>query len=112
MDTVILGAAALFFLGMGVLALARPAQLVTPFGISLSGPDARLEVCAVYGGFGIAMPLMMVTARSQTANQADRPRLSVKPTDDFEVTGTGEQPAWRQTEWTPLRRRLQSRPRN
>ena len=39
------------------------------------------------------------------AQTADRPRLSVKPADDFEVTGTGEQAAWRQAEWTPLRRR-------
>ena len=34
-----------------------------------------------------------------------RPTLQVKPTDDFEVTGTGEQGAWRRTEWTALRRR-------
>jgi hypothetical protein len=36
---------------------------------------------------------------------SDRPRLVVKATDDFEVTGTGEQAAWRSVEWTPLRRR-------
>jgi Carbohydrate family 9 binding domain-like len=34
-----------------------------------------------------------------------RPTLQVKPTDDFEVTGAGEQAAWRATEWTALRRR-------
>ena len=38
--------------------------------------------------------------------QADeRPRLSVKLADDFEVTGKGRHPAWRQAEWTALRRR-------
>lgn len=35
----------------------------------------------------------------------DRPRLSVKLAEDFEVTGTGEHPGWRQAEWTALRRR-------
>src|SRR5712692_2018640 len=35
----------------------------------------------------------------------ERPRLSVKPADDFEVTGMGEHASWRQTEWTALRRR-------
>lgn len=39
------------------------------------------------------------------AQAADRPRLSVKPAQDFEVSGTGEHAAWRDTEWTPLRRR-------
>ncbi len=62
MDTVIVAAAALLFLGMGVLALARPAGLVAPFGISLPGPDARLEVCAVYGGFGIAIAALLGVA--------------------------------------------------
>jgi hypothetical protein len=37
----------------------------------------------------------------------DRPRLLVKPSEDFEVTGTGENAAWRQVEWTALRRRQQ-----
>jgi len=36
---------------------------------------------------------------------ADRPRVSVKPTDDFEVAGTGDHPAWQKTEWVALRRR-------
>jgi hypothetical protein len=39
------------------------------------------------------------------AQSAERPRLSVKPTEDFEVTGTGEQAAWRHADWTALRRR-------
>jgi len=40
-----------------------------------------------------------------TTQTAERPRLSVKLVDDFEVTGTGDNAAWRQSEWTPLRRR-------
>jgi hypothetical protein len=61
-STVIIAVAALFFLGMGLLALVRPARLVAPFGISLSGPEARLEVCAVYGGFGIAIAALLGVA--------------------------------------------------
>jgi hypothetical protein len=40
-----------------------------------------------------------------TAQPAERPRLTVKPAADFEVTGRGDAPAWRDTEWTVLRRR-------
>ena len=29
----------------------------------------------------------------------------VKPTDDFQVTGTGDNAAWKAVEWTPLQRR-------
>lgn len=36
---------------------------------------------------------------------ADLPRLTVRPTDDFEVTGEGASAAWEKTEWTTLRRR-------
>src|SRR6476660_8327415 len=39
------------------------------------------------------------------AQTAERPTLSVKPADDFEVTGAGDHAAWRQAEWTALRRR-------
>jgi len=33
------------------------------------------------------------------------PELRVRAVEDFEVTGTGEAPAWAGTEWTPLRKR-------
>ena len=36
---------------------------------------------------------------------AERPRLSVRPSDDFEITGKGEHAAWQQAEWITLRRR-------
>ena len=35
----------------------------------------------------------------------ERPTLSLKSTEDFEVTGTGDHAGWRQIEWTALRRR-------
>jgi hypothetical protein len=39
------------------------------------------------------------------AQTSGRPQLSVKPTDDFEVTGTGDNAAWKAVEWTALQRR-------
>jgi hypothetical protein len=57
---------------------------------------------------GLAVALMTTMSDRPQANggqAAPRPRLVVKATDDFEVTGTGEHAAWKQTEWTPLRRR-------
>ena len=48
-------AIAVFFLGMGIYALAAPGTLVRPFGIVLESPVSRSEVRAVYGGFGLAI---------------------------------------------------------
>jgi uncharacterized protein DUF4345 len=53
---------AVFFAGMGIYGLAAPAGLVRPFGIQVSGPNARSEVRAVYGGFGLAVAGMLVVA--------------------------------------------------
>jgi hypothetical protein len=53
---------AVFFAGMGVYGLAAPAALVRPFGFEAAGPNARGEVRAVYGGFGLAMAGMLVAA--------------------------------------------------
>lgn len=55
-----------------------------------------------------ALCLMALTGREETAvhaQPAERPRLTVKPAQDFDVTGKGDHAAWRQVEWTPLRRR-------
>ena len=52
--------------------------------------------------------LTVLTGHNQaavSAQPAERPRLSVKPVSDFEVTGKGDHTGWQQTEWTPLRRR-------
>ena len=54
MATVLIALVAVFFVGMGLFGLLAPTALVQPFGISLTGPEARTEVRAVYGGFGIA----------------------------------------------------------
>jgi hypothetical protein len=54
--------AAVFFAGMGLYGLVVPAALVRPFGIVAAGPDARNEVRAVYGGFGLAVAGLLVVA--------------------------------------------------
>jgi hypothetical protein len=51
----VIGVIAVFFLGMGIYALAAPAALVRPFGITLGESASRSEVRAVYGGFGLAI---------------------------------------------------------
>ena len=53
---------AAFFAGMGALALARPAAVVGIFSISPDHADARNEVRAAYGGFGIAVAVVLVLA--------------------------------------------------
>jgi len=56
----------------------------------------------------IGLSLVALTSHphgSAHAQDEKRPRLSVKPAQDFEVTGMGEQAGWRQTEWVVLRRR-------
>lgn len=37
--------------------------------------------------------------------EPQRPRLSVKPAQDFEVTGTGDHASWQRAEWVLLQRR-------
>jgi hypothetical protein len=50
------------FLGMGIHALARPHSVVASVGIVPETADARNEVRAVYGGFGIATAVLLVVA--------------------------------------------------
>ena len=51
----------------------------------------------------VLLSLAWLFMDAQSAPQ--RPRVSVKPTQDFEVTGKGDDAAWQRTEWTALRRR-------
>ena len=52
-------AVAVSFLGMGVYALAAPAALIQPFGITPETPTSRSEIRAVYGGFGLAITAVL-----------------------------------------------------
>ena len=62
MAVTVIGVIAVFFLGMGIYALAAPAALVRPFGITLKASASRSEVRAVYGGFGLAIAGVLVFA--------------------------------------------------
>ncbi|MRH87208.1 DUF4345 domain-containing protein [Nocardia sp. SYP-A9097] len=62
MSSVLISLVAMFFLLMGVYALAAPAALTKPFGIAVETPVARSEIRAVYGGFGIAVAILLGVA--------------------------------------------------
>ena len=51
-----------FFLGMGVCALVRPQFVVSFVKLVPETADARNEVRAVYGGFGIAIAVLLAVA--------------------------------------------------
>lgn len=55
-------ACATFFAGMGLAALVRPAFVVGFFGIRLETYAGRSEVRAVYGGFGLAVAMILAFA--------------------------------------------------
>lgn len=58
--------AALFAL-MGVVALARPENILAYFGVATLTRDGRNEVRAVYGGFGLAIAGLLCVARFNEA---------------------------------------------
>ncbi|OBB33749.1 DUF4345 domain-containing protein [Mycolicibacterium peregrinum] len=55
-----------FFLGMGVYALAAPQAILHPFDYDLRTAAARAEVRGVYGGFGIAIAAVLAYAALTT----------------------------------------------
>lgn len=60
---------ALFFFGMGLAALVRPAFVVGLYGMTPDSPEARNEVRAVYGGFGLAIGAVLLWALHDPAAQ-------------------------------------------
>lgn len=62
MTVAVIGVIAVFFVGMGAYALAAPAALVRPFGMTLGGDASRSEIRAVYGGFGLAIAAVLTYA--------------------------------------------------
>jgi uncharacterized membrane protein YeaQ/YmgE (transglycosylase-associated protein family) len=64
MTILVIALTGVFFAGMGIFALARPALLVRPFGITLPIAESRAEVRAVYGGFGLAIAGVLALAAS------------------------------------------------
>jgi uncharacterized membrane protein YeaQ/YmgE (transglycosylase-associated protein family) len=54
---------------MGVVALLRPDRVTRQFGCGELGVDARSEVRAVYGGYGLAMAGLLLGATVATAHR-------------------------------------------
>lgn len=59
MAVAVIAVIAVLFGGMGVYALAAPAALIRPFGVTLGSAVSRSEVRAVYGGFGLAIAAVL-----------------------------------------------------
>ncbi|GAA4612044.1 hypothetical protein GCM10023195_51380 [Actinoallomurus liliacearum] len=59
LTTVTIVIVGIFFLGMGALALIAPAELARPFRITIDSPESRSEIRAVYGGFGVAIAIVL-----------------------------------------------------
>lgn len=60
----------------------------------------RAVVCLGLTGLG-ALPLMIRHHVAVLAQDGARPRLSVKPVEDFEITGAGEHVRWQQGDAPP-----------
>jgi len=54
--------ASLFFLAMGLVALVVPERITATFGTPTLTVDGRNEVRAVYGGFGLAIGVLLLAA--------------------------------------------------
>lgn len=65
MVAAVIVAAAVFFAAMGVYALAAPDRVVSPFDVTLGSATARSEVRAVYGGFGLAIAVVLAVALAE-----------------------------------------------
>lgn len=59
---------AISFAAMGIAALVKPAVIWAPFGVVPSTPESRNEVRAVYGGFGVAMAVLLFVADGWAAD--------------------------------------------
>ena len=58
---------AAFFVGMGLLALAAPERIPAIFGTTGLTAEGRNEVRAVYGGFGVAVGVLLMAAAASPA---------------------------------------------
>jgi hypothetical protein len=74
--------------------------------------DRAAEVNMTFGGaFWVGVITVSLAAGSSGYDGAvqtqgeERPQLTVKRSDDFQVNGAGDNAAWRQTEWVPLLKR-------
>lgn len=62
---------AAFFAGMGLVALLQPERVLAFFGTRSLTRDGRNEVRAVYGGFGLAIAILLLGTLSFLASLRD-----------------------------------------
>ena len=65
------------FACMGAAALIRPMLVADQFGADAATSDARTEIRAVYGGFGVAMAVLLIVAALQSGDVQDGVALAV-----------------------------------
>ncbi|WP_205876941.1 DUF4345 domain-containing protein [Mycobacterium camsae] len=87
MAVVVTAFAAVFFLGMGLYALAAPASLIQVFGITLPTRESRSEVRAVYGGFGVAIAGVLAFAAFQPGLGTGSTRTAIMATVGLALAG-------------------------
>lgn len=68
LDSLLVLLPALFFAGMGGVGLFAPLRIARIFGAEARTADSRIELQAVYGGFGIAVAaLLLMAVRSSSS---------------------------------------------
>jgi hypothetical protein len=72
-----LGVIAFLFALMGVAAIAAPQRIYATWGVRDFGADARNEVRAVYGGFGVALAAILVVAIAADAELREGIMLAI-----------------------------------
>ena len=77
LDAFLVWGVAVFFLGMGLVGLVRPRAIPAIFGLHETTAEARSEVRAVYGGFGVMVALALAWSRAAEAGEARGVRLAV-----------------------------------
>ena len=65
------------FACMGTASLVRPMLIAAQFGTIAASSDARTEIRAVYGGFGVAIAVLLIVAALQPGNTQDGVALTV-----------------------------------
>src|SRR5262245_16536517 len=74
---------------------------VAEFTLTVGARALAVALCLT----GLAMADPTGKGRDMLTQTPERPRASVKATDDFEVTGTGDHESWRRADWISMRRR-------
>lgn len=68
MNSLIIAVIGALFLAMGLYAFVAPAALAAPFHLAVQTPESRSEIRAVYGGFGVAVAVVLGVAALDLGN--------------------------------------------